>query len=605
MKNKIKLALLFCIISLGKINNIEAQGIGIPLNTYSYDILDRWGILYPEYNGIFNEMKYFNRRDAVQLALQIDSLEGDLSNRSRQDLRYIFNDNNEFLSPTENPTTLSGKNETGLKKVYVDSTSQFYYLESSEQNASMSSERYSTNSKPLLKYFYRTPANFFEFSTKGFYIKVNPIFDINYGKDGQESSFLLTNTKGAEIRGGIDDRVYFYTSLVETQTSFPSYVNTFINDRQAVPGAGFYKNYQSSVLKKWSGYDYNIANGYIGFNVTRHIGVQFGYGNMFLGNGYRSLLLSDFSNNLLYLKLNTRIWKFHYQNIFGELAAKGSRDDEGDALIPKKFIAAHTLSIKPFKNLTLSAFEAIIFSRSQQFELHYLNPIIFLRSIEGGLGSKDNALLGFNADWVIGKRVSLYGQLILDEFKFDELISNNRGWWANKYGVQLGAKYINAFGVDHLDLQAEYNVVRPFTYSHNDSLGGYTHYNQPLAHPLGSNFREMIFKARYPILPKLVAELTVIKAMQGENNPTENWGAYPLLPNLTRVQDYDNTIGQGTKADILQAKLHMAYQVYHNIFFDLQYYYRKKESQDITRNQSNQIISLGFRMNMGLKKLSF
>ena len=150
MKNKIKLALLFCIISLGKINNIEAQGIGIPLNTYSYDILDRWSILYPEYNGIFNEMKYFNRRDAVQLALQIDSLEGDLSNRSRQDLQYIFNDNNEFLSPTENPTTLSGKNETGLKKVYVDSTSQFYYLESSEQNASMSLSSVLSSSRPSL-----------------------------------------------------------------------------------------------------------------------------------------------------------------------------------------------------------------------------------------------------------------------------------------------------------------------------------------------------------------------------------------------------------------------------------------------------------------------
>jgi len=38
-----------------------------------------------------------------------------------------------------------------------------------------------------------------------------------------------------------------------------------------------------------------------------------------------------------------------------------------------------------------------------------------------------------------------------------------------KVGAQAGLKYINAFGLDHLDLQAEYNSIRPYTYSFRDS----------------------------------------------------------------------------------------------------------------------------------------
>ena len=49
--------------------------------------------------------------------------------------------------------------------------------------------------------------------------------------------------------------------------------------------------------------------------------------------------------------------------------------------------------------------------------------------------------------------------------------------------MQFGGKYIDAIGVKNLDLQAEINIIRPFTYSHNDTIANYTHYNQPLAHP--------------------------------------------------------------------------------------------------------------------------
>ena len=52
---------------------------------------------------------------------------------------------------------------------------------------------------------------------------------------------------------------------------------------------------------------------------AKYLDFQFGYDKNFIGNGYRSLFLSDFGNSYLFLKINTRIWKFNYLNLFMEL----------------------------------------------------------------------------------------------------------------------------------------------------------------------------------------------------------------------------------------------------------------------------------------------
>ena len=52
---------------------------------------------------------------------------------------------------------------------------------------------------------------------------------------------------------------------------------------------------------------------------------------------------------------------------------------------------------------------------------------------------------------------------------------------------KLGLKYIDVLGIDNLDYQVEWNTARPYTYSHYDDAN-YTHYNQALAHPVGSKF---------------------------------------------------------------------------------------------------------------------
>lgn len=571
----------------------QAQGTALPLGNETYPILDRLTILSGQPAPFHPSLRYYPRGAATRYALMLDTAGVmDLSKLDQHDLNYIFEENNEWLGAPTHATTLGGKKE----KTPEDLT---------QIEASMADPRYTRSKHPFLKYFYRTPANFVEINDKNFHFRLNPLFYFFAAKPQSDSQLVFTNLRGVELRGGVDDRIYFYANIMETQARFPGYVNERIDRDIAIPGAGFYKSYNSQVFDIKEGYDFLNAQGYIGFNITRHVGAQFGYGRNFIGSGYRSLLLSDFSNNYLYLKLNWNVWKLHYQNIFAELAAQSDKQTPEGQVIPKKYMAAHHLSIDLWPHFNIGLFEAVVFSRNNGFELNYLNPVILYRTAEQGLNSPDNVLIGLDGHWDIARHVRLYGQLILDEFVFKELVVERRGWWGNKYGLQAGAQYVNALGVDHLDLRLEFNMARPYTYSYTDSSANYTNYNQPLAHPLGANFREWLLMVRYQPLTKLLVEARLINAVSGEDDKDSNWGGNPLLPNSLRERQYENGIGQGIRADIALAGLDISYQLAHNVFIDLNYFYRKKKSEDPLRSGTTQFLGGGIRINIGRQRMDF
>ena len=571
-----------------------SQGSNLPLGNPAYHILDRLEIKTGMPAPYHSALKYYGRGHATAYAMAIDtSWDVSLSMQDRFDLYYIFKDNNEWLASSPFATTLGGPkqlagSETGLTQV-----------EASRENS-----RYTLSQKPVLKWFYQTPANLFEVNEKYFHLRVNPIVNFKMYKTKDDKQQVFTNQRGVDFRGGIDDRIYFQMNILETQSRFPEYVNQWIKDyNNTLPGAGLFKSYQSDIFNINRGYDYLNGQGYLAFNITRHVGMQFGYGRQFIGNGYRSLLLSDFANNNLYLKLNWQVGKFHLQNLFTELTARSN--GRGGEVLPRKYMAAHFFNYKLRPNLSVGVFETVVFSRPDHFEFQYLNPIILYRTIEHSLGSPDNVLIGLNANWNFLKHFQLYGQLIMDEFVFDELFIERRGWWGNKFGFQLGGKYIDAFGIDHLDLQVEYNSVRPYTFTHYDSVANYVHYDQPLAHPLGANFRETLFQLRYQPKRKWLIETRLIRATQGLDNNKTNWGSDLLQTYNTREQDYGNEIGQGIEATTLLFGLDLSYQLFHNVFLEAEYFYRRRNSDDSTLEQQTQYFGGGVRMNIARQRMDF
>lgn len=569
--------------------NITAQSPYILRNDQAYHTYDRAEILRWSDTTMSNSLNNYDRKLTTEFFKNI-WLNAELTQKDKFDLLHIFADNTEFL-PKEKNKTPQIEND----KIFKDFTEEKTH-DTDEITKS------SFTQKPILKYFYKTPANFLTLETPSFELIVNPVVQLSYYNEVNNDNIVFQNTRGIEARGYIDSKVYFYTQLLENQRSYLSYVDDRIHKFRTLPGQGFWKPYSSSVIDNLQGFDFFNARAYVGFNPVKSINIEFGHGNHFIGNGIRSLLLSDYSHNYFYLKFNTRIWKFHYQNLFAEMAPTSTFLNPGDNLLPKKYTATHYLAFKPNNKFEIGLFETVIFARENHFEFQYLNPVILYRAVEHSLDSPDNVMLGLNAKWNPIKGVSLYGQFIMDEFKLSE-VKKQTGWWANKFGAQIGIKYINALGIDHLDLQVEYNAVRPYTYAHRDSLptlgdysiANYSHSNQPLAHPLGANFRELLLLARYKPINRLYIQAKALMTTYGDDRLGQNWGGNILLPLQTIQMEYGNVIGQGLQTKVAALNLDMSYEIFHNYFIDLQAMWRKTKS-DMTKDQH--YLGGGFRINI-------
>ncbi|HET9053289.1 MAG TPA: hypothetical protein VFM90_03900, partial [Cyclobacteriaceae bacterium] len=306
---------------------------------------------------------------------------------------------------------------------------------------------------------------------------------------------------------------------------------------------------------------------------------------------------------------NAKVWKLNYLFQLNRMVASVSGNSTGlpTGKYPDKYVALHHLSVNIGRKFNIGVFESVIFgsSDSHSFEFSYLNPVIFYRAIEHQFGSSDNVILGADFKWLVVKGISLYGQFVLDEFKMEHIKARD-GWWANKFGIQAGLKYFDAFGVSNLDLQAETNIVRPYTYSHHTPYGSYSNYNQPIAHPLGANFKEYIGLARYQPLPRLSLTGKVIYAQAGRDEPGVNWGGDILKDNSKLKNSEDgNVISQGVKNTILNTSFTATWQLAHNMFIDGSVVMRKSESPVAQFNSNTTVTSVALRWNVSQRLYDF
>lgn len=333
-----------------------------------------------------------------------------------------------------------------------------------------------------------------------FYIAVNPYIDFEVGHDGTRS--IWVNTRGAEVKGTIGRNFAFYTNIRENQAVFPMYIDDYAVKNKVIPGQGLSKRF------KKTGFDYTNAQAYIAFRPVRWLDATLGYGKNFIGDGYRSMILSDNAFSYPYLKLTADFWRIQYTCLYSQMTDRNRV--LADNTYARKFTLIHYLDFAISKRVNIGFFDALVAKNQDSlgmrrgFDFQYINPIIFLRSAEYYAGtSPDNSLLGITASVIVGKHTTFYGQFVLDEMTFKEFIGG-KGYYANKQSYQIGVKSYDCFKVKGLFLQLEGNIVMPYMYSHTSQGSGcgvgednYAHYNEPLAHPWGANLWECIGHAQY------------------------------------------------------------------------------------------------------------
>lgn len=320
-----------------------------------------------------------------------------------------------------------------------------------------------------------------------FRLYIDPMLNLQYFST-DDTGKAYVNSRGIIARGDIGTKVSFETSFWENQAFLPAYQDSFALTYGIIPGMGRWKKFKNT------GYDYAMASGNISWSVCKYFNVQVGSGKHFVGDGTRSLILSDNSFNYPYAKFTG--WfgpnkNMQYTVMYASLmnlTDGGVTTPAGtERLFQKKSMVTHHFAYRFLRTFEVSVFQGAIFEHAdstnrQHLNFWYYNPVMFASMAKYGLKDTNNYLLGFTFRADLFRTATVYGQFVADE-----LGSGNHA----KTGFQIGARYFNAFTVKHLHLRIEYNKVNPFTYAHEDALQAWTHYNQALAHPLGAGFSEV------------------------------------------------------------------------------------------------------------------
>ncbi len=358
--------------------------------------------------------------------------------------------------------------------------------------------------------------NFIFLKKKDITLRIDPLFHFETGKESMTPDYMLfINTRGIIIRGDLGKKFSFESRFYENQGFYPTYLHSYIKERFVVPGQGRIRGF------KTYGFDFSSSSGFVSYSPWDFLNIQFGHGKNFVGEGYRSLLLSDNTYNYPFAKLtfNRRRWQYTalwtaFINVF--------RNDNRDLVYQTKHGSFSLLNYMPEKWLQVGFFEGIIWHTSDstynnRFNANYFVPVPLYREMIFGLNDLNNAVVGLNISSRIGKKIKLYGQWAIDDFKENPFVSG-------KTGYQAGMYLFSPFGLKGLKLQAEYNKVNPFTYScQGNANQNYSHFSQPLAHPMSTNFNETILMADYTVKDFFI-HLRYSTAVQGIDSAGVNFG---------------------------------------------------------------------------------
>ncbi len=332
--------------------------------------------------------------------------------------------------------------------------------------------------------------DFISVETENFTLYVNPLFYLETGKVTEiDTAKYFINTRGIEIKGDIGKKLSYYSLFRENQARFRNYIHDWTWNRLVAPGQGAVKkNYNDLSL-----YDFSSAAGYLSYTPYNWLNIRFGQDKNFIGEGHRSLFLSDNTMNYPFVNFSFNYKKLKYVTMFTQFR---DFDHVYYDYHFRKHAAVNFLSYNFINRIELGIFEGVIYQTNDtanyinKFPADYFLPVPGVRTAVNGFGKINHVLTGINLKIKINDFIQTYGQVASDNPK------------QKKYAVQGGFKIFDAFFSkfknQQLYLQAEYNVATPHTYSHsNNKFQTWTHYNQELAIPFGGAFSEIYFKANY------------------------------------------------------------------------------------------------------------
>lgn len=344
----------------------------------------------------------------------------------------------------------------------------------------------------------------FEARGEDFYITISPIADLRRGRDRADTNVrtLFQNTRGVFVEGDLLKNFSFSTIFFENQARFTQYESVYYSavgelypnqttgkygtQNAVIPGAARTKPF------KGDAFDYAYAQGNIEYRVHPSLILNAGNTPMFVGDGYRSILLSDNSTGTPFFRADLKILnnlRFTYLRSRLLNLMRKPVSTTVEAYYEPKSLGVNYLSWQPYQKLTVSLFESTVWSKGDSITARRMNPLLLnpLPLLSGLLVPSDeiSSVTGLNLSWILNSQHRVYGQWALTGFD------------VKKQAWQVGYRGFSFFGLPDLMLQLEYNDVSSGMYTAANRRLNYVNYNLPLAHPRGNGFREILLRTNY------------------------------------------------------------------------------------------------------------
>ena len=380
-------------------------------------------------------------------------------------------------------------------------------------------------------------------------LTISPVADLAMGKDREDTNIrkLFQNTRGVFIEGDLLKNFSFSTSIFENQGRFSNYESSYyssVGELYPNQSAGKYTT-QNAVIPgsartkpfNIDGFDYAYATGNIIYRPHRSITLSAGNTSHFIGDGYRSLLLSDNSVPAPFIRGTFRLsdkLQFNYlrMRLFNLMRRPVSTTVE--SYYESKAYSVNYLTFKPNQKFSVSLFEGVIWSRGDSIVSRPAHPMFYnpVPLISGLIlpDSVVNSVIGVDLSVPFHKGQRVYGQFAIGNLD------------PEKIAFQLGYRGYNIFGTRDLMVQLEYNNVSSEMYQSNNQRLNYSHYNLPMAHVKGNSFQEFVFRCNYE-WKRLYADLKTIYYVVSDHSPL---ALLPVLKTLPEETSKDGTILHNT-----------------------------------------------------------
>jgi hypothetical protein len=238
-------------------------------------------------------------------------------------------------------------------------------------------------------------------------------------------------------------------------------------------------------------------------------------------------------------------------------------DEDPVAQFEPRYVAAHRFDWHFSNRLRAGLFETVVFGGpGRQIDLFYLNPLIFFHGSQLNEKLNDNTTVGFDFDTQPLSRLSLYGQLVLDDIQLDKKSQSDQE--PDQYGLLFGGYLADLW--TGTDIQFEYERVTNWTFNQMHERNRYLNDGHPIGSVLGNDYDFTSLKLIHWWRELLQSNFTFSYCRQGEGRVDAPW----TQPWEESEGDYSEPFPTGVVEKTTTVALGLKGFLFNRAFVDLQ-----------------------------------